>query len=734
MDMDVEDVDEDETNWHSICVQTSQHTSVDCSNDDVPPPKRVILHFDMDCFYAQVEMIRNPALRNVPFGVQQKYIIVTCNYLARDLGVTKMMLVSEAKEKCPQLLLVKGEDLTHYREMSHKVTELLMSYCPLVERLGFDENFMDITAMVDRRMEQSSESAGCLYEGHVYSHGTCPAKVMDNPRLAVGSHIAAELRAAIHSNLGLTGCAGIATSKLLAKLVSGTFKPNQQTTLLPESVQYLVGSLSGVHKIPGVGFQTAKKLQALGIVSVQDLQHFPLAALVRDFGASPAQRIQNLALGIDDTSVTPTGPPQSLSNEDSFKKMSSTNEVCQKVEDLLSTLLDRMHKDGRQPLTFRLTIRRHPEANKWFSRESKQCPISKHIGQKITSGNGDALNQLVALAMKLFHKMVDTSKAFHLTLLNVCFSNLQASAAVSKGSIASFFRHQSPEKASSKCQGDLGLLPNRLDQSGSHVEGKMQGLTGQEESPWRPDARCSLGIHPPSYSAQPSPEASLEEGSRGGPEDTMTTTSVITLLPPNVDPDIFRLLPVDIQKELLEKANVPSTRGHQTGGSSASDPGETVNPSHHNLSKTPVSLAHNAPCKPNDSITSTAKDRKETVKGFNRQTDTPSTYRERDVPVASVQVSLPDHPEEERWCTDLRSLSQSADCGFPGNVDPTVFSELPPEVQRELLSEWRQQRPVLKIPSSSKKLSKSPLTRERKAPEKSRQANNLLNYFKPSSD
>lgn len=69
--------------------------------------------------------------------------------------------------------------------------------------------------------------------------------------MALGSHVAAELRDAVHSKLGLTGCAGVATSKLLAKLVSGTFKPNQQTTLLPENVGDIMGSLSGLRKVPG---------------------------------------------------------------------------------------------------------------------------------------------------------------------------------------------------------------------------------------------------------------------------------------------------------------------------------------------------------------------------------------------------------------------------------------------------------------------------------------------------
>ncbi|XP_021461197.2 DNA polymerase iota [Oncorhynchus mykiss] len=758
MDVGVEDIDEDETDWNSICSDFVQpphvviHGGKYCSKVPAPPVQRVILHFDLDCFYAQVEMIRNPALRKVPLGIQQKYIIVTCNYVARDLGVTKLMLVTDAKEKCPQLVLVKGEDLTHYRETSYKVTELLMSFCPLVERLGFDENFMDITEMVEKRMEQTPESAHYSYEGHVYNLDTSDAKVMVHPRLAVGSHIAAELRAEIHSKLGLTGCAGIATSKLLAKLVAGVFKPNQQTTLLPESVKDIMGSLNGLRKVPGVGHQTAKRLQALGLVCVQDLQLFPLADLVREFGVSTAQHLQNLALGIDDTPVTPTGAPQSLSNEDSFKKMSSTNEVCQKVKDLLSSILDRMHKDGRQPLTLRLTIRRYSATNKWFSRESRQCPIPNHIGQKITSGNCDALAQLVTMAMKLFHKMVDTNTAFHLTLLNVCFSNLQAKcAAVSKGSIASFFTHRSPEKtqASSRCQEDLSqsVLGNLRGQAGSDVEGKTEELTGQDASHWIPDIPSNLKIKPYTQSTMHSPEASqqrpiVRECCKGGTVDDKITNSPgmtdVHPLPPNIDPEVFRLLPEDIQKELLSAAYPETTHGLHSHGTQSvrptvSDPADRVHSFHHNHSEQPASSSQPAACKLNDSFHSTPIDLRETVKGFDRQPNAPTTNNQQEHTVSSLHYSLTDLLEEGNSSTGLVSQRQSADCGFPGSVDPKVFSELPPEVQRELLSEWRQQIPVLKISSSLKKQGKSPLAREKKAPAKSSQANKLLNYFKPSS-
>lgn len=70
-------------------------------------------------------------------------------------------------------------------------------------------------------------------------------------RLAVGSQIAAEMREAMHNQLGLTGCAGVAPNKLLAKLVSGVFKPNQQTVLLPESCQHLIHSLNHIKEMPG---------------------------------------------------------------------------------------------------------------------------------------------------------------------------------------------------------------------------------------------------------------------------------------------------------------------------------------------------------------------------------------------------------------------------------------------------------------------------------------------------
>ncbi|KAJ8029146.1 DNA polymerase iota [Holothuria leucospilota] len=103
------------------------------AHSDQNEHKRTIVHVDLDCFYAQVEMIRNPELRTKPLGIQQKNIVVTCNYVAREYGVTKLMYIKDAKEKCPHLVLVSGEDLTHYREYSQRVSGWLQIFSSLTQ-------------------------------------------------------------------------------------------------------------------------------------------------------------------------------------------------------------------------------------------------------------------------------------------------------------------------------------------------------------------------------------------------------------------------------------------------------------------------------------------------------------------------------------------------------------------------------------------------------------------------
>lgn len=109
----------------------------------VPPRKdgRIIVHFDYDCFYASVFEAKNPSLKSLPFAVQQKQIIVTCNYEARRQGLHKLMLIRDAKRVCPEVIIELGEDISGFRDASKELYNFVKEFCwsERIERLGFDE-------------------------------------------------------------------------------------------------------------------------------------------------------------------------------------------------------------------------------------------------------------------------------------------------------------------------------------------------------------------------------------------------------------------------------------------------------------------------------------------------------------------------------------------------------------------------------------------------------------------
>ncbi|XP_069735818.1 DNA polymerase iota-like [Phaenicophaeus curvirostris] len=479
---------------------------------------RVIVHLDLDCFYAQVEMIRRPELRAKPLGVQQKSIVVTCNYVARNLGVRKLMAVEEAKEKCPHLVLLNGEDLTPYRETSYRVTELLQEMCPLVERLGFDENFVDVTELVEKRLEQHEGPEDLAVAGHVYGNRALDLHDGTHLRLLVGSHLASAFRSSLATTLGLSSCAGVASNKLLAKLVSGTFKPNQQTLLLPESHQDLLRNLGGLQKIPGIGSKTFKRLETLGIETVWHLQSFPTAVLEKELGLPLARRLQRLSFGEDDSPVAPSGPPRSLSEEEAFKSCSSEAQVKENLEKLLLNLLERLHQDGRRPHTLRLALRRGSSASRRFHRESRQCPLPPHLLHRFHKGDSNLLASLLELLLKLFRKMVPPEVPFRLNLLSVSFSNLKEPPGSTRGSIGFYLKEISTphqEAAGGHQEASQLQAPSRSEAT------KRKRLVEEEE------ASC------PTSRSSSSPEPSRIQ------------------LPPDVDPQTFSELPREVQEELV---------------------------------------------------------------------------------------------------------------------------------------------------------------------------------------
>lgn len=238
--------------------------SMEIAEDGIIEHPRSIIHLDMDCFYAQVEMVQHPEHKDKPLGVQQKNIVVTSNYLARQFGIEKCMSVQEALRLCPGLVLILGEDLTRYRQVSTKIFEIFHRFTPLVERLGLDECFIDVSSLTEKYMcDRSSEidAADLMGNGKFFGdpEEECPCGC--HARLMAAARITMEMRTKVFKELGLTCSAGIAHNKLLAKLGGSLNKPNGQTLVYPCAAAALLSSVGPVSKIPGVGQKMTELLQ-----------------------------------------------------------------------------------------------------------------------------------------------------------------------------------------------------------------------------------------------------------------------------------------------------------------------------------------------------------------------------------------------------------------------------------------------------------------------------------------
>lgn len=239
-----------------------------------PKNGRVILHVDMNSFYASVEMAYDPSLKGKPLAIAgdpklRKGIVVTCSYEARKFGVKTTMPIWEAKKRCPELI-VKSPNFDRYRTLSQAIFNILREYTHLVEPVSIDEGYMDIT-----------ES---------YEWGT-PIE------------IAEDIQKRLQNELDLPSSIGIAPNKFLAKMASNMKKPMGITILRKRDVPVRLWPLP-VEEMHGVGEKTAAKLRTIGIQTIGDLakaNDIQLRSLLGIIGV----RLRERANGRDDRKVDP---------------------------------------------------------------------------------------------------------------------------------------------------------------------------------------------------------------------------------------------------------------------------------------------------------------------------------------------------------------------------------------------------------------------------------------------
>ncbi|WES69460.1 DNA polymerase IV [Superficieibacter sp. HKU1] len=233
---------------------------------------RKIIHVDMDCFFAAVEMRDNPSLRDIPIAIggsrERRGVISTANYPARKFGVRSAMSTAMALKLCPHLTLLPGR-FEAYREASDHIREIFSRYTSLIEPLSLDEAYLDVT-----------DSLHC--------HGSATL-------------MAQQIRKTISDELNLTASAGVAPIKFLAKIASDLNKPDGQYVITPEEVPNFIKTLP-LSKIPGVGKVSAAKLENMGLRTCGDVQNSDLALLLKRFGKF-GRVLWERSQGIDERTV-----------------------------------------------------------------------------------------------------------------------------------------------------------------------------------------------------------------------------------------------------------------------------------------------------------------------------------------------------------------------------------------------------------------------------------------------
>jgi len=268
---------------------------------------RIILHADMDCFYAAVEMHDHPDHHGKPVivgadpqGGSGRGVVATCSYEARKYGVRSAMPISRAYWLCPDAVYLRPR-MNRYAEVSEGIMEILREPGYRFEQVSIDEAFLDLTP--------------------------------------IGSFLAAKefaekLKHEIRTRSGITCSLGIAPTKMVAKIASDFNKPDGLTVVEPDSVQAFL-SPQPVRRIPGIGEKTEKALDGLGIRTIGDLAKCDIQTLLGSFGRAGIL-LHEAALGNDESEVVPREGIKSLSKETTFEKdTGSPEEIISTMEDLV---------------------------------------------------------------------------------------------------------------------------------------------------------------------------------------------------------------------------------------------------------------------------------------------------------------------------------------------------------------------------------------------------------------
>lgn len=287
----------------------------------------MILHVDMDAFYASVEERDRPELRGRPLIVggtpAGRGVVAAANYVVRQFGVHSAMPTATALRLCPEAVVLPVR-MSYYAEISRKIRSVFFRYTPLVEPLSLDEAFLDVTG-----------SEGLFGEA---------------------AQVAQRIKREIHDETALVASVGVAPNKFLAKIASDLEKPDGLVVVSRGGVEQFLDPLP-VGRLWGVGKVTESAFDQLGVRTIGQLRRVPLDTLKSRFGAQ-GERFWKLARGRDERRVVPDREAKSLSHETTFAADISDAEILRaSLQDLAEQVGRRLRRQKHKGRTVHIKVR-----------------------------------------------------------------------------------------------------------------------------------------------------------------------------------------------------------------------------------------------------------------------------------------------------------------------------------------------------------------------------------------
>lgn len=293
---------------------------------------RVILHLDMDAFYASVEQRDRPELAGKPVIVgappDQRGVVCAASYEARKFGVRSAMASSMARRLCPKGIFIFPR-MQHYRAESTAIMRIVALPQALIEQVSVDEAYLDVSALCQQTDADAS--------------------------LAQALPLARGLKERILAERGLTASIGIAANKLLAKLASDFQKPNGLTLIAEKDKAAFLRPL-GIRSLHGVGRVTEEILKRAGVETIGDLQDYPgdLRALVGSFGPT----LRRFSIGEDDRPLDTSQEVKSISSETTFARDTEDRKILRTcLREQAAELADKLKRYQLGALTVQVKLR-----------------------------------------------------------------------------------------------------------------------------------------------------------------------------------------------------------------------------------------------------------------------------------------------------------------------------------------------------------------------------------------